>query len=127
LSPKKTLSNYRCRTGVARGHSERFCASTVSMKAAGPNPVRRSTSKQGYHPARNGTIATQQISGRNGAYRQKLRMGVNTTATDPVLEQAIFPWTVRCAYLVCRMASTIAAIRFLPLEQAWTSSWVSAT
>lgn len=38
----------------------------------------------------------------------KPQMGVNTTATDPVLAQAIFPGTVRCAYLVCRMPSTTA-------------------
>lgn len=30
----------------------------------------------------------------------KLRMGVNTTVTDPVLRQAIFLGTVRCASLV---------------------------
>jgi len=38
----------------------------------------------------------------------KLRMGVNTMATDPVLGQAIFFGTVRCAYLACRMPPTIA-------------------
>lgn len=37
----------------------------------------------------------------------KLRMGVDTTVTDPVLRQAIFLGTARYASSVCRMPMTV--------------------